>query len=631
MKTRITIALAAMLAGIAWLASATDFTGWSGTGNPDLASPETWGLESGLPTDAINIKASGYTFEASDDATITAIYFSKASITNTFKLAANRKITLNNGTGYALCGGANGGYKYMQTTFSGGTWDVGGGFFGPIYHYSYAPLGNTFILDDGCIITNVGTFRVSYGNNADNSRNRVTIKGGSQLHVKTANVVQGWGRNNTFEVLDGLFTWSQSALVATGSGRTGAEGAYGNVLRVSGPNARVVNLSDSVFYIGNDNDHDSQVLIENGGVWTNSSKGIYIGNGAAWNQRLIVRSGGKLMKPGTIYVNFASGACSNSFEVLDGGIVETSDSICIGSSASRSNNIDGLILVSNATLRCNRIMQGSGISPGQVVRIMGTNTVFETSYDTSSYPVFGSGSYCLFSLEDGAEWRYDLRDLAFGYTTTFAPSNQIQVINGARLLLGKGITMGYGDKKTEGHVLYVGNDAEFRCGASFSIYAHDNSIIVSNALFSVGGQLNFGVAAAETGGFTNNTLAVQGDVPRVRIGGQVTAKDGTRIIFNVPQGGYATTNVPITCASWSDAAKTKFEFTGLEELRASLEKRIVMPLLQLTNSTFSTKFKTSVAAAKERLPAKCSLSYSDDNDLLRLTVRPDVGGLLLVR
>ena len=45
MKTRKTIALIAMLAGVAWVACATDFTGWSGEGNPDLASSATWGLD----------------------------------------------------------------------------------------------------------------------------------------------------------------------------------------------------------------------------------------------------------------------------------------------------------------------------------------------------------------------------------------------------------------------------------------------------------------------------------------------------------------------------------------------------------------------------------------------------------
>ena len=120
-------------------------------------------------------------------------------------------------------------------------------------------------------------------------------------------------------------------------------------------------------------------------------------------------------------------------------------------------------------------------------------------------------------------------------------------------------------------------------------------------------------------------------MPRVRIGGEVTAKDGTRIRFDVPDCGYATTNVPITCASWSDAGKTKFEFTGLEELSASLESRVVMPLLQLTNSTFSTKFKTSVENSAKLLPAKCSLSFSEENDLLCLTVRSNAGSLLLIR
>ena len=46
MKTRKTIAFAAMLACVAWVAYATDFTGWSGAGNPDLASSATWNLES---------------------------------------------------------------------------------------------------------------------------------------------------------------------------------------------------------------------------------------------------------------------------------------------------------------------------------------------------------------------------------------------------------------------------------------------------------------------------------------------------------------------------------------------------------------------------------------------------------
>ena len=625
MKTRRTIALAAMLAGVAWLASATDFTGWSGEGNPDLASPETWGLESGLPTDTINIKASGYTFEASADATFSSIWFYKANITNTFQLAQGRTITL---TG-DLRGAMDANCNNMQTTFSGGTWNVAGTF-SPIYDYSRAPRNNTFILDDGCIVTNVATFRVSYGVNANNSGNRVTIKGGSRLHVISANVVQGWGRNNTFEVLDGLFTWSTSNLIATGGGRDGQEGAYGNIFRVSGPNARAVNLSSASPYLGGNNDHDSQVIIENGGVWTNSGKGFYIGNGAAYNQRMIIRSGGKLMQPGSIYINFGAGACSNSLEVLDGGELQASD-IYIGSNSGRSNNICGLILISNATVRCKRILQNTGISPGQVVRIMGTNTVFETTFNANSYPVFGCGSHCLFSLEDGAEWCYDLQDIGYGYTSTYAPSNRIQVINGARLLLGHGITIGYGDKMTDGHVLYVGNDAEFRCGTYIRFYAHDNSVIVSNALLSVGGAVNFGMEAAETGGFTNNTLAVQGDVPRVRVGGEITAKEATRILFDVPDGGYATTNVPITCASWTDVGATKFEFTGLEELVESLKSKVVMPLVQVTHDTFSSKFKTSVEAAKKLLPAKCSLTFSEDNDLLRLTVRPDVGALLIVR
>ena len=111
----------------------------------------------------------------------------------------------------------------------------------------------------------------------------------------------------------------------------------------------------------------------------------------------------------------------------------------------------------------------------------------------------------------------------------------------------------------------------------------------------------------------------------------IVAKEATRILFDVPEGGYATTNVPITCATWNDYGKTKIEFTGLEELVGSLKSKVVMPLVQVTNETFSAKFKTSVEAAKKLLPPKCSLSYSEDNDLLRLTVRPGIGGMLLVR
>ena len=625
MKTRRVIVFAAVLAGVAWVACATDFTGWSGAGNPDLASSATWNLESGLPTDTINIKASGYTFEASADATFSSIWFYKANITNTFQLAQGRTITL---TG-DLRGAMNKDCNNMQTTFSGGTWNVAG-VFSPIYDYSRAPRNNTFILDDGCIVTNVGTFRVGYGVNAENSGNRVTIKGGSQLHVKTANVVYGWGRNNTFEVLDGLFTWNNSYLITTGGGRDNADGAYGNIFRVSGPNARVINLSDKYPYMGGNNDHDSQVIIENGGVWTNSNKAFYIGNGAARNQRLIVRSGGKLHQVDSVYLNFGVGACSNSVEVLDGGEVDAK-TIYISSSSTSVSNIGGLVLVSNATLRCTRIFQGTGISPGQTVRIIGTNTVFETSYDTGTYPIFGAGGNSLFSLEDGAEWIYDLNDLSFGYTTAWSPSNRLQVVNGARLHAGKGMSIGYGSTKTDGHVLYVGNGAEFISGGFFRMYAHDNLVIVSNALLSVATGMTLGFGNPEEGGFSNLTVNVQGDVPRVRVAGEMTAKEGTRILFDVPEGGYATTNVPITCATWTDVGATKFEFTGLERLVESLKSKVVMPLVQVTNETFSANFKASVEAAKSQLPPKCSLSYSEDNDLLRLTVRPGVGFGVLVR
>ena len=36
-------------------------------------------------------------------------------------------------------------------------------------------------------------------------------------------------------------------------------------------------------------------------------------------------------------------------------------------------------------------------------------------------------------------------------------------------------------------------------------------------------------------------------------------------------------------------------------------------------------------AAKKLLPPKCSLTFSEDNDLLRLTVRPGIGYKILVR
>ena len=193
------------------------------------------------------------------------------------------------------------------------------------------------------------------------------------------------------------------------------------------------------------------------------------------------------------------------------------------------------------------------------------------------------------------------------------------------------MSIGYGSTKTDGHVLYVGNGAEFISGGFFRFYAHDNLVVVSNALLSVATGMTLGFGNPEEGGFSNLTVNVQGDVPRVRVGGEITAKEATRILFDVPEGGYATTNVPITCATWNDYGKTKFEFTGLEKLVESLKSKVVMPLVQVTNETFSAKFKTSVEAAKKLLPPKCSLSYSEDNDLLRLTVRPGVGSLLIVR
>ena len=628
MKTRKNIALTAMLVGVAWVACATDFTGWSGAGNPDLASSATWNLESGLPTDEINIKASGYTFEASADATFKAIYFSKANITNTFRLAQGRKITLNNGTSYALCGGANGGYNNMQTTFSGGTWDVGGGGFGPIYHYSYAPVGNTFILDDGCIVTNVGTLRVGYGNNADNCNNRLTIKGGSQLHVNKAYIVYGYAWSNTFEVVDGLFTWSDSSSPVLVGSSAKSIPSHHNLVRVSGANARVVSFGSKSPYLGGDNAYDNEVVVENGGVWSNNACGFYIGNGVgAHTQRLIARSGGKILRAGAIYVNYNSGSYSNSVEVLDGGEINAGV-IYLSSTENSSTNIGGMVLVSNATLKCSRIYSQKGISPGQIVRIMGPDAVFEPSY-ASTYPLFGCGGSSLFSLEDGATWIYG-HDLATGYTSSFSPSNRVQVIDRAKLECAQ-MTVGYGNSYTEGHVIYVANNAEFRTRNDIRLYAHDNTVIVSNALLAVGANFSLGLQAAATGGFTNNTLNVQGDVPRVRVAGDMTAKEATRILFDVPDGGYATTNVPIMCAKWNDYGKTKIEFTGLERLVESLKSKVVMPLVQVTNETFSAKFKTSVEAAKKLLPPKCSLTFSEDNDLLRLTVRPGIGYKILVR
>ena len=487
-----------------------------------------------------------------------------------------------------------------------------------------------FILDDGCIVTNVGTFRIGYGNNADNCNNRLTIKGGAQLHVKAASIVQGYAWSNTFEVVDGLFTWSgSSSPILVGSTAGGGKPSHHNLVRVSGANARVVSLSSYTPYLGGDNAYDNEVIVENGGVWSNNACSFYIGNGVgAHRQRLIVRSGGKIVRTGSIYVNWKEGSYSNSVEALDGGEI-SAGVIYLGSTANSRDNVGGMVLVSNATLKCTRIYSQTGISPGQIIRITGPNTVFETSYD-KSYPLFGCGGSSLFSLEDGATWNYG-NDLATGYTSSFSSSNRVQVIDRAKLECSM-MTVGYGDSFTEGHVIYVANDAEFRTRNDIRLYAHDNKVIVSNALLAVGGNFSMGLQAAATGGFTNNTLAVQGAVPRVRVTGGITSKDGVKLRFDMPPGGYATTNVAITCASWSDTyGAPEISFTGIEDAVASLDSKVTMTLVQVTNSTFSTAFKTAVGKAAERLPPKCSLAVCEDGTKLCLTMRPGIGCLMLIR
>ena len=625
------LGLGVLTAVVAATVLATDFTGWLGEGNPDLANPATWGLEEGLPTDAINIKASGYTFEASKDVTFKAIYMSKASITNVFKLAPGRTITLNNGVnGYALCGGANGGYVNMQTTFDGGTWDVGKGIFCPIYHYSYAPRGNTFILDNGCIVTNVGTFRVSYGNNALNCTNRVTIKGGSQLHVGAAAIITGWGFDNTFEVLDGLFTWS------SGNPSLGANGATGNVFRISGPNARVKNLGGSYPCMGGAGAYNNTLMIENDAEWDNGSSSFAIGRGVGdHDEKVIVRDGGKLIGCGDIYLNQQPGAYDSSLQVLNGGEVQAKI-IAVGYHATDTRNTGASVFVSNATLRCARIYPSGAIASNQVVRIMGSNTVFETSH-ASTYPLFSKGSFCTFSLEEGAVWNFGYH-ISTGYTSDFAPSNRVQILSGAKLNVTDIFSVGYGSTYTDGHLVMIGDRAELNCTA-YRYYAHDNTTIVSNGLLNVTGTLSMGFDHQNTG-FTNNTLVVQGTRPRVRAG-VLQVREWCRVCFDIPADGYDPDNVPIECGAWNDYNATTFEFPGLAAYQQSLVPEggtKAITLAKVTGSSeegvhnkFDWRVANAVKAANAKMPPKCKLSLANDDTELVLTVRPDAGLMLIVR
>ncbi len=571
--------------------------------------------------DIILIKTGGNTFTASEDSTCQGIYLTKSSITNTFLLDQDREISITASGTYPgvkvgtandpIAGAGNNNPAFTHTTFSGGIWNLNEtANFGPFYHYSYGKCTNTYVLTEGVIVTNVKTFAVGYNNIGHN----VILEKGAKVYASGQHLMQGVCANCTFKMTSGSEYHAADYLSLSANGTSNIK------ILLSGEGTLLKVKKHYPYFCHGLSSNNVMIVEDNAKV--EAPDFYYLCNAnttGSVNNACIIRNGGKLNIANTIYYATGYGITNNVFEISNGAVVETG----AGKSLSwgGEKGLNNQLIISNATLRCERVYQERRKADNSIFRIIGKDSVYAPYYK-STLPLFGCGTGCVFSLEDGASWTYD-HTLGFGYTDDHGSFNRVQLLRGSKLKANS-FNVGYASQPITNCVIFVGDNSTLETVSDFPAYAANNSIVVSNGIVNVGGSMHWGRLQE---GFltTNNTIVLQGNKPKISIPNySLQLRNYSKVRFEIPERGYLTDEPLIYASEMVVAQDPTVEITGLERFQKKLEETADITLFKIKGvkgdgsaTVLPYSFRSYLSSIA--LPEGCSLTIN--NYEVILTVR----------
>jgi hypothetical protein len=399
-----------------------------------------------------------------------------------------------------------------------------------------------------------------------------------------------------------------------------ANGAINNKILISGEGTLLKVYKGYPYFCHGKTSNNIMIVEDKALVEANNF--YYLSNGGttgAVNNACIITDGAKIKTANIIYYATGPFITNNVFEISNGAVVETGEGKFLSWGA--EGGFNNQLILSNATLKCQRVYQERRKADNSIFRIIGEDAVFDTSY-TSTYPIFSCGTGCVFSLEDGAQWTYGYT-LGFGYTDDHGSFNRVQLLRGSTLKSGS-FHVGYASQPITNCVIFVGDDCLLETSTALQAYAANNTLVVSNGTVNVYGTIHWG-RYQEPFLTTNNAIVLQGNKPKISIpNDSLQLRNYSKVRFEIPERGYLTDEPLIYASEIVVAQDPTVEITGLEQFQKKLEETADITLFKIKGIKVdgsATKLPYSFRSylSSIALPEGCSLTINDYEVIL--TVR----------
>lgn len=520
--------------------------------------------------------------------------------------------------------------KDTDLTLKGGTWAFTGT--APYFNRAGGTRGvNRSLTLDGATMTGVNTFYIAYG--GGDSDATLVLTNGASLTVKNMYTYgNGSGSMRTrLEVVNGSTLTADGTSNPTFRSDDGADGArLGQRILIDGAGSSIV--SKGHMTIGNTGS-DIACEVRNGAALDVTGKQLVVGNGAkACDNRLVVSNKATVVCD-QLRVGSASGSHGNGVLIADGATA-TVGTLYVGSQYGGTGTYGNTCDVQNATLSCTSIGFGGAGCSNNVLRIAGKSASF--SVGNGWKELTNWGSHNVMELTDGASWT-----TTSNWRTGEGVENEVRVTDGATIdassfqfILGpQDSTFSY-----HGDRLFVGADATVS-GQVVLMTGRGTEMVVSNGTVkalsdslknwnSDGFQL--GYFNGENYKATNIVVTLQGERPLLTSNGYIVPQSDTRIVFDIPAGGYAKGHVPITAPRIVFHHSKAVLVPNVEKFREGLTSKTDVTLVQTTGTDNPFTEGTIIADSNAVAPEGCSFRVGDDYKSIVLTVKPPKRGLMLI-
>ena len=520
--------------------------------------------------------------------------------------------------------------KDTDLTLKGGAWTFTGS--SPTFNQNGGTRGTGRTLTlDGATMTGINMFYIAYG--GGDSDATLVLTNGASLTTKNLSM-SGYGSGSLhtrMEVMNGskvTVTTTSGAVFNTDDGANGAR--LGHLVVVDGTDSEFCAKGHmNIGYTASGQTFE----VRNGGKLDNTGKQIVLGNGAkACDNRLVVSNKATVVCD-QLRVGSVSGSHGNGVLIADGATA-TVGTLYMGSWYNGTGTYGNTCDVQNATLSCTSIGFGGAGCSNNVLRIAGKSA--SLSVGNGWKELTNLGSHNVLELTDGASWT-----TTSNWRTGEGVENEVRVTDGATIdASGFQFILGPQDStfSYHGDRLFVGADATVS-GQVVLMTGKGTEMVVSNGTVkAVSSSLtNWNSDGLQLGYFnganyktTNVVVTLQGERPLLTSNGYIVPQSDTRIVFDIPAGGYAKGHVPITAPRIVFHHSKAILVPNVEKFREGLTSKTDVTLVQATGTVDPFTEGTIIADSNAVAPEGCSFRVGDDYKSIVLTVKPPKRGLMLI-